>query len=42
MTDDFGIREVDEATKAAHPLEKAERASAELLLEDIFVETRPC
>ena len=38
MTDDFGIWEVDEATKEAHRLEEAERASAELLLEDVFVE----
>ena len=37
--DNFGIWEVDETTKAAHPLEKAARADAEAMLEDIFVET---
>ena len=38
MTDDFGIWEVDEATKASHPLEKAGQADTEALLEDIIVQ----
>ena len=39
MTNDFGIWEVDEARKDARRLEEAERARAEALLEDVFVET---
>ncbi len=38
MTDDFGIWEVDEATKASHPLEKTRQADTEALLEDVIVQ----
>ena len=38
MTDDFGIWEVDEATKDARRLEETDRATAEVLLEDAFVQ----
>ena len=37
MTDDFGIWEVDEATKDSKRLEEAERTGTEALLEDILV-----
>lgn len=35
--DDFGIWDVDTATKAAHRLETADRADAEALLEEVFL-----
>ena len=38
MTDDFGIWEVDEATKDSKRLEEAERTGTEALLEDILVQ----
>ena len=38
MTDDFGIWEVDEATKGSKRLQEAERTGTEALLEDILVE----
>ena len=37
MTDDFGIWEVDEATKDSKRLEEAERTGTEAVLEDILV-----
>ncbi len=37
MTDDFGIWEVDDAGKTAHPLKTAGSAGTEALLEDILV-----
>ena len=37
MTDDFGIWEVDEATKDSKRLDEAERTGTEALLEDILV-----
>ena len=37
MTDDFGIWEVDEATKVSERLEEAERTGTEAVLEDILV-----
>ena len=37
MTDDFGIWEVDETTKAARRLEETGRTGTEALLEDIFI-----
>ena len=37
MTDDFGIWEVDEATKASQRLQEAERTNTEALLEDVIV-----
>ncbi len=37
MTDDFGLWEVDEATKDSKRLDEAERAGTEALLEDILV-----
>ncbi len=38
MTDDFGIWEVDEETKASKQLEEAERTGTEAVLEDILVQ----
>lgn len=38
MTDDFGIWEVDEATKDSQRLEEAERTGTEAVLEDILVQ----
>ncbi len=38
MTDDFGIWEVDEAEKTAHPLKTAGSAGTEALLEDILAQ----
>ena len=38
MTDEFGIWEVDEATKDSKRLEEAERTGTEALLEDILVQ----
>ena len=37
MVGEFGIWQVDEATKASHRLEQAERAAAEAMLEEVFV-----
>ena len=37
MAGEFGIWQVDEATKASHRLEQAERAVAEAMLEEVFV-----
>lgn len=37
MAGDFGIWQVDEATKDSHRLEKADRTATEAMLEDVFI-----